>query len=182
MNCRKRHQAKSSEGSFDSKNKRENFRVQPQEIELGVDIPDMSCYLSIGYPGSITSVHQQFGRVGRVGEGWGIVILHDDPLEQYFARFPKEFFDKKPEDITRARCIVEKLQSNRRRNRQIHLQICRRTRKASQKSINFNHPFFKYPIKEKGNMANMVEKEIENFKKCIEIYGRKTLHSLLSAF
>jgi len=69
-------------------------------LELGVDIPDMSCYLSIGYPGSITSVHQQFGRVGRVGEGLGIVILHDDPLEQYFARFPKEFFDKKPEDIT----------------------------------------------------------------------------------
>jgi len=31
-------------------------------------------------------------------------------------------------------------------------------------------------------MANMVEKEIENFKKCIEIYGGKTLHSLLSAF
>lgn len=68
-------------------------------LELGVDIPDMSCYLSIGYPGSITSVNQQFGRVGRSGEGLGIVILHDDPLEQYFARNPKEFFNKQPEDI-----------------------------------------------------------------------------------
>jgi len=68
-------------------------------LELGVDISDMSCYLSIGYPGSITSVQQQFGRVGRVGEGLGIVILHDDPLEQYFSRNPEEFFDKKPEDI-----------------------------------------------------------------------------------
>lgn len=68
-------------------------------LELGVDIPEMSCYLSIGYPGSITSVQQQFGRVGRSGEGLGIVVLHDDPLEQYFARNPDEFFNKKPEDV-----------------------------------------------------------------------------------
>lgn len=30
-------------------------------------------------------------------------------------------------------------------------------------------------------MANSVKEEIENFKKCIETYGGKTVHSLLSA-
>lgn len=31
-------------------------------------------------------------------------------------------------------------------------------------------------------MANSVKQEIENFKECVKIYGRKTLHNLLSAF
>jgi len=68
-------------------------------LELGIDIPDMSGYLSIGYPGSFTSVLQQFGRVGRVGEGLGIIVLRNEPLEQYFSRNPHDFFEKEPEDV-----------------------------------------------------------------------------------
>ena len=68
-------------------------------LELGIDVPEMSCYLSIGYPGRMTSVYQQFGRVGRSGEGVGIIVLYNQPLEQYFARNPKEFFDRKPEEV-----------------------------------------------------------------------------------
>lgn len=68
-------------------------------LELGIDIPEMSCYLSIGYPGTMTSVFQQFGRVGRTGEGLGIIILQNEPLEQYFARNASDFFDRKPEEV-----------------------------------------------------------------------------------
>jgi len=69
-------------------------------LELGIDVPEMSCYLSIGYPGRMTSVYQQFGRVGRHGEGIGIIVLYNQPLEQYFARNPNEFFNRKPEEVT----------------------------------------------------------------------------------
>jgi len=68
-------------------------------LELGVDIPDMNCYLSIGYPGTMTSVLQQFGRVGRTIDGLGVIVLQDEPLEQYFARNPREFFNREPEEV-----------------------------------------------------------------------------------
>jgi DEAD/DEAH box helicase domain-containing protein len=61
-------------------------------LELGIDIGDMNCCLMIGYPGTVSSTLQQSGRVGRKGDSVVILLLRDEPLEQWFARNPSEFF------------------------------------------------------------------------------------------
>ena len=61
-------------------------------LELGIDIGDMNCCLLIGYPGTVSSTLQQSGRVGRKGDSIVIMLLRDEPLEQWFARNPQEFF------------------------------------------------------------------------------------------
>ena len=61
-------------------------------LELGIDIGDMNCCLMIGYPGTVSSTLQQSGRVGRKGNSIAILLLRDEPLEQWFARDPDDFF------------------------------------------------------------------------------------------
>jgi DEAD/DEAH box helicase domain-containing protein len=61
-------------------------------LELGIDIGDMNCCLMIGYPGTVSSTLQQSGRVGRKGDSIVVMLLRDEPLEQWFARNPKDFF------------------------------------------------------------------------------------------
>ena len=73
--------------------------IATNALELGIDIGDLSCCVSAGYPGTIASVYQQAGRVGRVGEGLCITILQNEPLEQFYARNPNEFFSKPVEEV-----------------------------------------------------------------------------------
>jgi len=73
--------------------------VATNALELGIDIGDLSCCISTGYPGTVTSVYQQAGRVGRVGEGLCIVIFQNEPLEQFYARNPQEFLSKPVEEV-----------------------------------------------------------------------------------
>jgi len=61
-------------------------------LELGIDIGDLTCCILVGYPGNISSTLQRAGRVGRTGEAPVILILNDEPLEQYFANHPDIFF------------------------------------------------------------------------------------------
>ena len=61
-------------------------------LELGIDIGDMNCCLMVGYPGTVSSTLQQSGRVGRKGDSVVVMLLRDEPLEQWFARNPKDFF------------------------------------------------------------------------------------------
>ena len=63
-------------------------------LELGIDIGDLEVCIMNHYPGNIASVIQQSGRVGRTSESMAILILKNNPLEQYFARFPEFFFDQ----------------------------------------------------------------------------------------
>jgi DEAD/DEAH box helicase domain-containing protein len=60
--------------------------VSTNALELGIDIPELSVAVLVGYPGQISSFRQQIGRVGRKGEGLAILICGDDPLQQYLAR------------------------------------------------------------------------------------------------
>jgi len=62
-------------------------------LELGIDIGDMNACLMIGYPGTVMSTIQQSGRVGRKSESVVVLLLRDDPLEQWFARNPELFFE-----------------------------------------------------------------------------------------
>jgi len=73
--------------------------VATNALELGIDIGDLSCCISASYPGTVASVYQQGGRVGRVGEGLSIVIFQNEPLEQFYARNPNEFFSKPLEEV-----------------------------------------------------------------------------------
>jgi ATP-dependent helicase YprA (DUF1998 family) len=67
-------------------------------LELGIDIGDLDVSLHLGFPGSISSLWQQAGRAGRAGRNsLAIMVLFEDPISQYFARFPSELFHKAPE-------------------------------------------------------------------------------------
>ncbi|MEO7836488.1 MAG: DEAD/DEAH box helicase [Acidimicrobiales bacterium] len=63
--------------------------VSTSALELGIDIPDLSLCVLLGYPGQISSFRQRIGRVGRAGEGLAVLIVGDDPLQQFLAREPE---------------------------------------------------------------------------------------------
>jgi DEAD/DEAH box helicase domain-containing protein len=58
-------------------------------LELGIDIPELSVALLVGYPGSTSSFRQRAGRAGRAGEGLVVLVVGSDPLQQYMARSPE---------------------------------------------------------------------------------------------
>ncbi len=60
--------------------------VSTNALELGIDIPELSLAVLLGYPGRVSSFRQQTGRVGRRGEGLAVLIVGDDPLQQFLAR------------------------------------------------------------------------------------------------
>lgn len=62
--------------------------VSTNALELGIDVPDLSIAVLCGYPGQISSFRQRAGRVGRVGHGLVVLIVGDDPLQQFIARDP----------------------------------------------------------------------------------------------
>lgn len=76
--------------------------VSTSALELGIDIPDLSLAVLVGYPGQISSFRQRAGRAGRAGEGLAVLIVGDDPLQQWLARDAgtlAELLDARPEDV-----------------------------------------------------------------------------------
>ena len=69
--------------------------VATNALELGIDVGALDAVVTVGYPGSISSLWQQFGRSGRGGkEGVGIFVARDDLIDQYYMDRPEEFFGK----------------------------------------------------------------------------------------
>jgi DEAD/DEAH box helicase domain-containing protein len=76
--------------------------ISTNALELGIDIPDLSLAVLVGYPGQVSSFRQRIGRAGRLGEGLGVLIVGDDPLQQYIARDPDSLtrlLSGAPEDV-----------------------------------------------------------------------------------
>src|SRR5438105_2202181 len=66
-------------------------------LELGIDIGLLDCAISVGFPGTVASLRQQWGRAGRRGHGLAVLIASEDALDQYFMREPELLLERKVE-------------------------------------------------------------------------------------
>jgi DEAD/DEAH box helicase domain-containing protein len=75
--------------------------VSTNALELGIDIGMLDAVITTGYPGSISSLMQQFGRAGRRGEpSLAIMVATSSPLDQYIAGNPDFVVSGSPEGAT----------------------------------------------------------------------------------
>ena len=58
-------------------------------LELGIDIGSLDCAISVGFPGTVSSLRQQWGRAGRRTPGLAVLVASEDALDQYFMREPE---------------------------------------------------------------------------------------------
>jgi DEAD/DEAH box helicase domain-containing protein len=66
-------------------------------LELGIDIGLLDCAISVGFPGTVASLRQQWGRAGRRGHGLAVLVASDDALDQYFMREPRALLGRRVE-------------------------------------------------------------------------------------
>jgi DEAD/DEAH box helicase domain-containing protein len=66
-------------------------------LELGIDIGLLDCAISVGFPGTVASLRQQWGRAGRQGHGLAILVASEDALDQFFAREPDALLSRRVE-------------------------------------------------------------------------------------
>ncbi len=68
-------------------------------LELGVDIGSLDATVLVGYPGTVASTWQQAGRSGRgISHSLSFLIGLDNPLDQYFMRYPEDLFRRSHEN------------------------------------------------------------------------------------
>ncbi len=66
-------------------------------LELGIDIGLLDCAISVGFPGTVASLRQQWGRAGRRGHGLAVLVASEDALDQYFMREPETLLERSVE-------------------------------------------------------------------------------------
>jgi DEAD/DEAH box helicase domain-containing protein len=66
-------------------------------LELGIDIGSLDCAISVGFPGTVASLRQQWGRAGRRGHGLAVMVASEDALDQYFMREPETLLGRRVE-------------------------------------------------------------------------------------
>ncbi len=62
--------------------------VATEALELGVDVGLLDCAIAVGFPGTVASLRQQWGRAGRRGEGLALLVPGADALDRYFINHP----------------------------------------------------------------------------------------------
>ena len=66
-------------------------------LELGIDVGLLDAVISVGFPGTVASLRQQWGRAGRRGSGLAILVASEDALDQYFMRQPDTLLGRRVE-------------------------------------------------------------------------------------
>ncbi len=66
-------------------------------LELGIDIGSLDCAISVGFPGTVASLRQQWGRAGRRSRGLAVLVASEDALDQFFAREPDALLSRRVE-------------------------------------------------------------------------------------
>jgi DEAD/DEAH box helicase domain-containing protein len=66
-------------------------------LELGIDIGLLDCAVSVGFPGTVASLRQQWGRAGRRSEGLAVLVASEDALDQFFMREPEALLGRRVE-------------------------------------------------------------------------------------
>jgi DEAD/DEAH box helicase domain-containing protein len=88
--------------------------VATNALELGIDIGDLDAVICTGYPGSIASTWQRFGRAGRRGaESIALLVCSSRAVDQYLAREPDTLLARGAEeariDPTNAEILIQHL-------------------------------------------------------------------------
>ena len=72
--------------------------VATSALELGIDVGGLDAVVVNGFPGTLASFRQQLGRAGReVRRAAAVLVCGDDQLDQWYARHPRELFDRPAE-------------------------------------------------------------------------------------
>ena len=66
-------------------------------LELGIDVGALDAVISVGFPGTMASLRQQWGRAGRRGHGLAALVATEDALDQYFMREPEMLLGRRVE-------------------------------------------------------------------------------------
>jgi DEAD/DEAH box helicase domain-containing protein len=66
-------------------------------LELGIDVGLLDAVISVGFPGTVASLRQQWGRAGRRGSGLAVLVGSEDALDQYFMRSPDALLGRRVE-------------------------------------------------------------------------------------
>jgi DEAD/DEAH box helicase domain-containing protein len=66
-------------------------------LELGIDIGLLDCAISVGFPGTVASLRQQWGRAGRRAKGLAVLVASEDALDQFFMREPETLMSRQVE-------------------------------------------------------------------------------------
>ncbi len=75
--------------------------VSTSALELGIDIGALDAAITVGYPGTMASLWQQWGRAGRgKGESLAVFVAGNDALEQFFVKHPSELLQREVEAAT----------------------------------------------------------------------------------
>ncbi len=75
--------------------------VATNALELGIDVGAIDAAMTVGYPGTVASLWQQWGRAGRgKSESLGLFLAGNDALEQFFIRHPHELLSRPVEAAT----------------------------------------------------------------------------------
>jgi DEAD/DEAH box helicase domain-containing protein len=66
-------------------------------LELGIDVGMLDCVICVGFPGTVASLRQQWGRAGRRGHGLAVLVASEDALDQFFMREPEALLERRVE-------------------------------------------------------------------------------------
>ena len=67
-----------------------------EALELGIDVGSLDCAISVGFPGTVASLRQQWGRAGRRSSGLAVLVASEDALDQFFVSEPEALLGEPP--------------------------------------------------------------------------------------